>query len=528
VPAQRKPRHKRPAPRRTRQGVALTVTGVVTAGVVVGGAGVAEAADQPVSQAKGVFLSGSALGINLDDLVELESAKAVNKGHRRTVKDLNPLEVSLLNSLDIPLGPINLLKGNGLLSLGAVNQAAIARSNGSAVGASGAVTDSGAIAVDGSSDVPPANATLDLGALLNSTLGTDLLGGLVDLDLSVGAISANAKQAKGDDNKQTGDYRIADLTLELRSPVLAGLLDGLNLGGLQGDVLGLNGLLNGLDLNTLLAPVLGSLGLENPELTAGNLPVLSDIVGALDLDLGDGAVRVDLSNGLIRVDVEALLESLGLDLNDLPPNTELVRYIVDGVLDNVVNLVSDLLTDLVGDLTDAISGITVTGQGTALLGGLLTPITDLTGITDQVDALLDGLLATVLAPVDQLLGDLVGPLLDPVLEAIESLLSIRVNVQQRSGGRFTERALQVRLLPSGAESLATINLASASVGPGEPRDDDDDDDDDDSPGLPHTGASGTAPLAAAGLGLLLAGALAAGSTSRYGFVPQGRGRHARR
>jgi len=112
----------------------------------------------------------------------------------------------LLNSIHLPLGPINLLEGNGLLKLGAVNQAAIARSSGSAVGASGAVTDSGAIAVDGQNDVPAANATLDLGGLLNSTLGTGLVGSLVDADLKVGAIAASAKQKSG--HKQEADRRL--------------------------------------------------------------------------------------------------------------------------------------------------------------------------------------------------------------------------------------------------------------------------------------------------------------------------------
>jgi len=161
-----------------------------------------------VSQARGWFLSGSALGTNLDNIAKLQGAKAKNYGGD-TKRESNPLDATLLNSIHLPLGPINLLEGNGLLKLGAVNQAAIARSSRSAVGASGAVTDSGAIAVDGQNDVPAANATLDLGGLLNSTLGTGLVGSLVDADLKVGAIAASAKQKSGHNKKQTGDYRIA-------------------------------------------------------------------------------------------------------------------------------------------------------------------------------------------------------------------------------------------------------------------------------------------------------------------------------
>ena len=250
MPSPRRPsspaRHKRHTPSRTHRGAAIAVTGVVSAGMVVAGAGPVAAAEKPVSQARGYFLSGSALGVNLDTIVELEDARAKNYGGH-TDRELNPLSATLLNSLHIPIGPLNLLEDNGLIELGAVNQAAIARSNGSAVGASGAVTDSGAIAVDGDDDVPASNATVDLG----DALGDDVLGSLLDVDLEIGALSASAKQAKGKNGKQTGDYQIADLVLELQSPLLSGLLAPITtqLSGVQGQVDGaINtlGLLGGL------------------------------------------------------------------------------------------------------------------------------------------------------------------------------------------------------------------------------------------------------------------------------------------
>ena len=113
-------------------------------------------------------------------------------------------------------------------------------------------------------------------------------------------------------------------------------------------------------------------------------------------------------------------------------------------------------------------------------------------------------------------------MLDPVFEVLDGLVSLVVNAQSRSNGRFTERALVVRVLP-GAEPLARVNLASASVGPGTGPEDDDDDGDDDGPKyqLPHTGTAGTMGLGAAGLALVMAGAAAAGSGR------PSRGRHAR-
>lgn len=544
MPAKTKPRHKRPTPSRARQGMALGVTTVVSAGAVVAGAGVAEAADKPVSQSTGVFLSGSALGVNLDDIVELDSAAARNTGSPATVSELNPLGVTLLNSLNIPLGSgINLLEGNGLLTLGAVNQAAIARSNGSAIGASGAVSDSGAIAVAGNNNVPASTAKLDLGGLLGTSLGNGLTDGLLDVDLIVGAISANAKQAESKNGKQgnqVGDYRIADLKLNLQSPLLAGLLGDLDLAGGQSQLAGLEGVLNGLDLNNLLSGLLGGL-LGTPSIDVANLPVLADIVADQDLTLGSGAVTVDLSNGKITVDVEALLKSLGLDLNNLPPNTELVRLILNALTDRVGDLVKDAVQDLVDDITAAVEDINITGSAIPLIPGPAQALPT-AGLLTALQPTLDTVLDTVLDPVSDLLSDVAGPLLDPLFDALEDLLSIRVNVQNSSGGTFTERALQIRVLP-GANNLATVNLASASVGPGQgivAGEDEDDDSTGNGNPLPDTGASESAPLAAAGLALMLAGAAATAGANRMGNGPTGAhagprgrgsgggGRHARR
>jgi hypothetical protein len=523
--ANRKARHKRPTPNRARQGMALGVTTVVSAGAVVAGAGVAQAADTPVSQSRGWFLSGSALGVNLDDIVELDSASARNTGGA-TDTQLNPLGATLLKNLHVPLGPVNLLEGNGLLTLGAVNQAAIARANGSAIGASGAVSDSGAIGVDSQSNVPASTAKLDLGGLLGTNLGNGLTDGLLDVDLIVGAISANAKQAETKNDtqgKQEGDYRIADLKLNLQSPLLAGLLGTLNLGGQQSQLTGLDTAISGLNLNSLLGGLLGGL-LGTPTVTAGNLPVLADIVAAQDTQVGDGAVSIDLSNGKITVDVEKLLQSLGLDLNNLPPNTELVRLILDALTDHVGDLVKDVLNDLTDDITSAIGNITYSGTALPLLGLPVPQVLD----PAQLKAALSGpvltLLDPVLDPVTDLLGDVAGPLLDPLFDALEDLLSIRVNVQNTTGGTFTERAIQIRVLP-GANNLATVNLASATVGPGSGQvagEEDDDETTDNGNPLPATGADdASAPLAAMGLAMVLAGAAATAGAGRMGNGPVG-------
>jgi len=502
MPASRRPaghaRHKRHTSTRARQAAALGVTGTVSLGMVMAGAGAASASDTPVSQARGWFLSGSALGTNLDNIAELQGAKAKNYGGD-TKRESNPLNATLLNSIHVPLGPINLLEGNGLLQLGAVNQAAIARSSGSAVGASGAVTDSGAIAVDGQNDVPAANATLDLGGLLASTLGAGL-GALTDADLNVGALAASAKQASGHNGKQSGDYRIAQLTLSLKSPLLSGVL-----GTVTPQLTGLQGQVNG---------AIGTLGLLGGLVTISDLPDF-----AMDTTLGGtGPVSVNLTTGAITVNVEALLQSLGLDLNNLPPNTELMPLIAGAINTHVVGLVTDELNALGDRITTAVGALTVSIAGVPVSGANLTAVT----------GALSGLLPTLLAPLTSEQTLLAGPgsdLLDPVFAALSSVLSLEVNVQTRANHAFTERALVVRVLP-GADPLVRLNLASASVGPGDgPDNGDGDDGDGDGDGLdplPHTGTAGNIGLGVAGLGLVMVGAAAAA-----GSAGRSRGRHAR-
>ena len=633
----RKARHKRPTPNYTRQGVALAATTVVSAGVVIGGAGAAGAAENPASQSRGWFLSGSALGTNLDNIVELQGARAVNTGSPAVVREVNPLSATLLNSINVPVGPVNLLGDNGFLTLGAVNQAAIARSNGSAIGASGAVTDSGAIAVDGQNDVPAANATFDLEGLLGSSAGAGLEE-LVDVDLEVGALAASAKQERCPTSTQDGGYRIAQMKLALESPLLAGVLSTLSpqlqtlLNGAEGDiqnggfltegipgtaaipgvpaveevigvpavpaveeVIGVPAVpaveevigspeipatvdpITGLELTPLIpaveavapvaaipaveavAPVAAIPAVEAVAPVAAipavdavdavlaglipanlievdGIPTLSSLLTNTTLG-GNGPVTVDLTNGRITVDVEALLQSIGLDINNLPPNTELVDLILNAINDRVLQLVTDELDALADRITNQVGDVTVTVAGVPLSGANL----------DLLDGVLDGLVADLLVPVNgqnNLLAE--AGVLDPLFGALADVLSLRVNVQESSNGQFTQRALVVRVLPgSGGDGLARVNLASASVGPGNcdgadnsGRGDKDGDRDNSTP-LPDTGAAESAPLAAAGLALMLAGAVATAGAGRLGNSSRahagargrgssGGGRHARR
>lgn len=140
------------------KGVAIVTAALLGAGGSILAAAPATAA--PVaSTGQGRFLSGSALGVNLDDILTVTPANAVNSGGA-TDTDVHPLDVTALNAVNVDLGGgLNLLGNNGILTLGAVNQYAAANADGSSVAASGAVTNTGGIGVGGQDGVPQSNAT---------------------------------------------------------------------------------------------------------------------------------------------------------------------------------------------------------------------------------------------------------------------------------------------------------------------------------------------------------------------------------
>jgi hypothetical protein len=453
--ANSKAKHRRPsaAARKGQRAVVLTVTGGMAAGGFVAGAGSAVASHTTVSQGEGYFLSGNVLDIDLKGL--LPTAKAVNKSHdQSSVKEDSQLGINLGNTvgnvaLPAPLNSVNLLGSNGILDAGVLNEYAKAKGDGSSLGASGAVTKTGSI----EAGTPDQNATLNLSALLGGV--TDAVA---DLDLSVGALAATAKETAG--GTQTGDYKIADLVVSLQSPLLSPIL-----GTLEGAVTG--GTTTGL-LNTAsgLLTTLAAGG------TVTGLPTstsLNNIMDGFDTTLSGGGVAVDLATGKISINLSQIK-----NLNNLPKNTDLVPLIVDALTTLVPNLIDAELTKLTNAVNTAFStsNVVVTPLvGPAIDPSLITPI--LNTVTAPILAAIqsaggnqNALLSVADGPLDNILND---------------VLDLVANVQHTAGGIFTERALSVGLsLPTAlpvvpgdvvanavpaAGTLALVNLASASVGP---------------------------------------------------------------
>ncbi|MDQ1718542.1 MAG: large repetitive protein [Pseudonocardiales bacterium] len=394
-------------------------------------------ATAPVSQSRGKFLSGQIGGTSLDNIASIAGEIAQNYGDSPVIK-ANSLDVSALNNaVNLPLTGVLQLPGGNVMSLGAVRQYARALADGSARGASGAIDNSGGIAAGGQNGSAPSNATADLSGAGGPT-AAQTLG---NLKLSLGALSAVADQEKGVNGAQTGQYRIEDMRLDLTAPGLANLVNPL-LTDLTTQLAGL-----GTQLN-------GSLG---GVVTITGLDTLSNAVdGLTSVELANGAITAGLKTGSIHIDVAKLLQSLGLDLNNLPANTHLLPYLSQALATSLPTATSTLLSSLQTKLTNG------TGQlGLKTLGADLNA--SQLGLASGV---LDTLNTNLTQAITAAAGQLAGQVFLPLANQFSSMLDIIVNGQSTNGGTFTEQAVQLNL-GSGAAG-AQIVLASASVGPGTP------------------------------------------------------------
>jgi hypothetical protein len=379
----------------------------------------ASAAEVPASYAEGQFLSGTLLGVDLDSTLSIRSAEASNDGTQPTQTSKDPLDAAVLeDAVVVDQAESPQVDLGGVLQVGPVAQYAEASSDGSSLGASGAVADDGAIGIGSDRSTPPANASLDLEALL----GPEFAATVADLKLEIGAIAA---QAVGDADTASGDYQISDAILSFTSPAIADLTPKVDsalqqvsdelsdLIGRNGDlVAGLDGLL--VDLDPLLN-LAGGDGNVTATIDAGDLQAIVNSI--LEDEYGDGAVSFDLETGEVHVDLAALV---GGDINDLPPGTELltdavvdqilegitstVSTIADQVVDKVEDALHDATVDIHADLSTNVAQSPVVQQACRLVDRVLTtPVLGDVSALDQVLALANGLV-----------GDLTDGLVDEV------------------------------------------------------------------------------------------------------------------
>ncbi|MEV8149601.1 choice-of-anchor G family protein [Arthrobacter sp. NPDC080073] len=161
-------------------------------------------------------------------------------------------------------------------------------------------------------------------------------------------------------------------------------------------------------------------------------------INTANLVLGPLGVTVanPVSAGTISITEADLLAVAGVpSLNALPPGTDLVSFLPQAVAAKITSVVNSTLASA----TAAVNALGPIAQITA------TPA--LAVLTTALNGVVSGMSSTIVTPLSN---------------ALTALVSAKVNVQQTSGGIFAERALQVGIAGG---SLATVNLANASVGP---------------------------------------------------------------
>lgn len=452
-----------PSPARRSRTVRAVAVGaalsVAATGVALAGAGPAAAATTAYAQSVGRFLDGSLGGRPIQSIADLKDARATAPG---STSQQNPLDAKLLGQAEVPIGHALQLPGGGAFTLGAVNQVAHAHNNGAAYGASGAVSNSGAISAGGNNNAYPADATIDLSDAALGPVSIPTIPGLPHLPripglpklpggsapalgglyANIGAISAIASTKAGG-SFATPRYKIASLALALKSPALAALLKQLAKGGKQlAPIIGA--------LKTLLSSLPG-----NQKLPKSCQPSFTSLPAPIRLDYG--AVVVSPRSGAITVNLGALLRTLGVKLNALPPNTDLLAY----VLNNLGRILSRGLAKVVNGIIDPIKALgqncvnditNNSGLPPALLSTLKPLLKQLTSGQKQLEAALQKI-------ADQL-SAAGAPGLKQLTDNLAKIVRIGVNVQQGTFPLPTEASPTYRFTSA---LVSTPDQATATV-----------------------------------------------------------------
>jgi len=193
-----------------------------------------------------------------------------------------------------------------------------------------------------------------------------------------------------------------------------------------------------LNTSTAQAPLLGQTCVSNTTgVTTGG-----GLLGGLL-----GGTTGGLLNGLLCTPTTSLLPALKTNL------AVHIHGTVDQLVSGTAPAATAAATVLGIPVAVNLNSLT-TGVGNILHSDLLTNASGTAGLSNALDTNL------VDPAVTGLLGS--GTSVD---SALTKVLSVKLNNQSVSGGTFTETALNVTALPDGTNSLATVKLASASVGP---------------------------------------------------------------
>ncbi|GAB2472842.1 choice-of-anchor G family protein [Jatrophihabitans fulvus] len=449
--------------RRIRATAAVAVVTVGAAAIVGSGGGPAAAADLPRAQSVGRFLDGAVGGNAVQRLADLKDARAEAAPNSQ---QRNPLEAELLNTIDVPLGNALKLPGGGALNLGAANQIAVANTNGSSYGASGAVLNTGGVSLNDNQKQFPANATVNLtadalgsakipglpavpGLPTSGIPGAGNFAALGGLKAQLGAVAALVQTGQG--GKVTAVRTgITDVTLSLGSPALgallqqlAGLLGTGPLGGALPDLGPLATLIKALPASDRVN--LSTCRLTNPGIKKS-------------LSLAGGGVTVNTAAATVSIDLNKLVKRfLGKDISNLSTsNFDLIDFLVTNLPRILSSGLTDLVTGITTPLTNEFKGCLKTLDSVPLIGGITSTIVD-----PLVTALENGqktLVGAIKGLSTQFSTASAGPL-GQLADVLKNVVDIGLNVQSGPGIQPRDRQypFESNLRATPAQNTAVVD-----------------------------------------------------------------------
>ena len=360
------------------------------------------AAGAYASRAEGRLLSGTLLGTPLDTIVDIKGVTVTNDATQadasagQPVEGLedawaNPLSATILSSVSAELRGLLVFPTD--LEVGALGQFGQAHNNGQAAGASGVITDSGAIALSEEGGYPTL-ATVKLSDLLEQNSESypalaSVLDNVSDLALEIGAVAAQAEldgcAAAWENDLATAltrSYGASSLGLNFDSPTIGTLVSAV--GGVEGEMCGQPGsvvkvlecTVNGLAsddsvLSAIETGVVGLLGTLTHDLGLGEIAVelsasvdTTPVQDLLNQSLSNDVLTIDLTTGTVTIDMEALLGQTYQDgdvLNALAPNTNPLQdpAVVDVLSANVEELFNDWVDNVNAALDEIVDDVLV-------------------------------------------------------------------------------------------------------------------------------------------------------------------------
>jgi len=461
-----------------RFGAALGTVALVSGFTLIAPAAASADEVNGASYAYAEFLSGNILGTDLSNVAGVGSVSASNDGTQSRQVNRDPLTVDALGAevINQPGGiQLPLLD---VVDAGVVNQHAEADKNGESFAATGAIQDDGGLGVGDTSSDPAGDLTLDLDSLLDNEFASVL----TDLKLELDAVSA---RADGSMNSASGDYTLADATLSFSSPAIGQLTSKVTnaLSGVEGRLLSIggdNGVL-GDSIDRILDPVLGVIGSSADVKVVIDADVQAAVRSLLQGSYGNGGVSFNLESGAVLVDLETLA---GGELNDLPPNTELltdaaVNRILNGITETVADLADDIIDRVELSLRDARVEVSAdldlltaqdTVQKTVCRDIQIPIIGDIVTGGSSSGGLLGGLLGGVTETVTQgIIGyttDTVCELVGTALPDLRSTVDVNIvgNVDDLINGTAAQASADISLLGGTVKTGLNVNALIGSLG----------------------------------------------------------------